>query len=263
MGFNVQCPLVTCRKGQGVQDISEPSYTAVAYRLVREVEKIATSGMIHLGSDERKSGEACFSEVTDTLPNFASFEKRLAYLLEYDGIGEQVIRWANEEGVEYPGRLGHITQCRKGDCRTENTGRWIATVDLQVGGPYHIYTSAKELALRKPWAIIAEAGNVDTSVLGKDNLPKRMLAFAMGISEMDEWSRGMFEENFTRLCFTMLGSGGECSDFAKSNSGVDEAAFRSEVHREALCSERTRNITRHIYRPEFQEKVEAVEVKPN
>lgn len=263
-GFNVPCPIYTCQQGQGVQDISQPRYTAVAYNLIREVEKIATSGMIHLGSDERKSANACFVEAFGGKPDFALFENKLSHLLEFDGITKnKIIRWFNEEGIDYPGRLGTTSQCREGDCRNENTGDWIATVDIQKEGPYGIYNSARELALRKPSAIVAEIGKMDLVSMDRDHIPKRMLAFAMGISDMKEWSRGMFEETFIILCNDMFGNNTGCSEFAMTNDGIGESASSPERKREMFCNERTRNITRHIYRPEFQERVESVEIRPN
>lgn len=265
VGFNIPCPLFTCRKGHGIKDINHPSYAAVAYGLIREVGKIASSGMIHLGSDERKAAEECFAEVSDVQPLYEPFENKLAYLLQFDDlVSDQIIRWSNEEGVEYPGRLGSITQCRKGDCRSDSSiGKWIATVDLHVGGPYTIYSTTKELALRKPFAILAEVGSVDAYDFGKYHMLMRMLAFAMGVSDMKEWSRGMFEESFTQLCVAMFGSSNGCFEFARSDDGSDLAAARAEANRAAMCAERTRNVTRHIYRPEFQEKVATVEIQPN
>jgi len=220
--------------------------------------------MVHLGSDERKNGDTCLAEVSNEKLEFEPFEKKLAYLLKYDGIlSDQIIRWSNEEGVDYPGRLGNITQCRKGDCRTNTSGRWIATVDLQVGGPYEIYSATKELSFRKPFAILAEVGSIDSTYFDKYSMPKRMLAFAMGLSDMKAWSRGMFEESFTPLCEAMFGSHDSCSDFAKSNTGIEETYIRSAGRVSAMCNDRTRNVTRHIYRRAFQEKFESVEVKPN
>lgn len=264
--FNVPCPSYTCRRGQGVQDITHPRYAAVAYNLIREVEEIATSGMIHLGSDERASAKECFVEALgNEEPDFSSFEKKLSYLLEFDGTirSNRIIRWSNEEGIDYFGHLGNVTQCREGDCRTESTGDWIATVDIQKEGPYGIYNSARELALRRPSAIVAEVGKIDLASFDIYHIPKRMLAFAMGISDMKEWSRGMFEETFTDLCDAMFGNSTGCSDFATTNHGIDDAALREERNRNTFCNERTRNVTRHIYRPEFQERVVSVEIQPN
>lgn len=260
-GFNVACPSFTCRKGQGVQDISRQLYAPVAYGLIREVAVLASSGMIHLGSDERVAAAECFAEVTDEQPNFSSFEKKMAHLLEFDGITKsQIVRWSNEENIEYHDRLGSITQCRVGDCRTDDTSKWIATLDIQQGGAYKIYNLARELALRKPMAIIAEIGEVTNTAVSAYHIPKRMLAFAMGISDMKEWSQGMFEDTYTRFCRELFGPAAGCLEFAKVDLAIPEAASRLEANRQALCTQRTRNATLYIYRPEFQEKFTAQEI---
>jgi hypothetical protein len=222
--------------------------------------------MIHLGSDERSGANECFLEAKGEKPDFESFENKLSYLLEFDStMKNKIIRWSNEEGIDYPGRLGTTTQCREGDCRTEtdDSGDWIATVDIQAGGPYGIYNAARDLALRKPFAIVAEVGKIDAASMKVHHVSQRLLAFAMGISDMKEWSRGMFEETFTHLCQFIFGNNTGCSDFAMSNEGIDEAASRPELNRKALCSERTSNTAHHIYRPEFQERVATVEIQPN
>ncbi len=261
VGFNVPCATFTCQKGLGVQDINKPLYAPLAYGLIREVETIATSGMMHIGSDERVSGAECFEEALDETPDFASFEQKLKYLLEFDGItNSQIVRWSNEENIEYPDRLGTITQCREGDCRTGNTGSWIATFDLQKGGPYEIYNSARELVLRNPMAIVAEVGNILRDESEHYNIPKRMLAYAMGISDIKEWSQGMFEETFIPLCTELFGPTAGCSEFSKSHEGIEGASALPIANQERLCQERTRNTTRHVYRPEFQEIVTSVEV---
>lgn len=261
VGLNVPCAKFTCEKGQGVQDISKPLYTPLAYGLIREIERIATSGMIHLGSDERVNGAQCFIEAFDEIPDFASFEKKLGFLLEFDGItSSQIVRWSNDENIEYSDRLGSITQCREGDCRTESTGHWIATLDLLKGGPYEIYNSARELALRKPMAIVAEIGEMLQDDFGQSHILMRMLAYAMGISDMKEWSQGMFEERFIALCTDIFGLKAGCSDFSQSNEGIPNVTFRAEDNKQRLCLQRTRNVTRYIYRPEFQENITWVEI---
>ena len=261
VGMNVACPKYLCRTGQGVQDITSPLYIPIAYGMIREAARLATSGMIHLGSDERVGASECFSEVTEKQPDFASFEKKLGHLLEFDGItGRQVVRWSNDENIEYNDRLGKITQCRVGDCRTDGTDKWIATLDIQLGGAYKIYNLARELALRKPMAIVAEIGEVSSSTLEQYHIPKRILAFVMGISDMKEWSQGMFEETYTLLCREIFGPSAGCFEFAKSDEAIPEAASRFELNKETLCSERTRNETRHIYRPEFQESLTTLDV---
>ena len=231
----------------------------VAYSLIREVQEIATSGKIHLGSDERQSLSSCFAEVKEDKPDFDSFESKLSYLLEFDGLtSDQIVRWSNEEGIEYPGSLGSTVQCRQGDCRGEDNKNWIATVDIQTSGAYGIYNSARELALRKPWAIIAETGNVDSASMIQYHMSKRMLAFAMGVSDLKDWSRGMFEEAFTDLCIALYGNNTGCAEFAVADEGIREASSREALNRKLMCEERTQNITRHVYRPEFQEKVISV-----
>jgi hypothetical protein len=258
---NVACPIYMCTAGHGVQNVTDPGFTAVAYGLIREIESIATSGMIHLGSDERVSGAKCYAEAGIQNPDFDSYEKKLSHLLAFDGItSERIVRWSNEENVVYPGRLGGITQCRSGDCRTDSRSEWIATVDLEKGGGFNVYSAARDLALRKPSFILGEIGKIDRTSFEAKQMSKRILAFTMGISDLSEWSRGMFEETFTIMCISLFGIDAGCAEFAKSDDGFDDAASRHNSNRNRICAERTRNVTRHVYRPEFQEQVAAVEI---
>ena len=259
---NVECPKYLCATGHGVQDINNSDFLSTSYLLAREIGSIATSGMIHLGSDERVSAEKCFAEAAREKPDYDAVEKKLAHLLAFDGITtERIVRWSNEEGVEYPGRLGTITQCRSGDCRTNSTSTWIASVDLEKGGAYDIFNAARELALRKPFSILAEIGKMDRASMDNSQMTKRILAFAMGISDISEWSRGMFEDSFINMCTGLFGDREVCSEFAKSDHGVEQAAPRAEQHRELVCQTRTKTVQRRIYRPEFQEPTVSVEIK--
>ena len=259
---NVECPNYLCATGHGVQDIHNSNFVSTTYLLAREIGSIATSGMIHLGSDERISAEKCFAEAAREKPDYDAVEKKLAHLLEFDGISsEQIVRWSNEEGVEYPGRLGRITQCRSGDCRTNSASKWIASIDLEKGGAFYIFNSARELALRKPTAILAEIGKMDRASMDTNQMTKRILAFAMGISDLSEWSRGMFEDSFINMCTSLFGTHDVCSDFAKSDNGVENAAARQDENRQLVCQSRTKTIQRRVYRPEFQEPVVSVEIE--
>jgi hypothetical protein len=250
----VECPKYTCEKGRGILDVNDPFLVPTIYSIIREVLDIATSGMIHLGGDDREESMACFAEAGKE-PNFDLFEKKLSHLLSFDGISsDRIMRWGNQEQIEYPGRLGSITQCRYGDCRADTTvSSWFATVDLRQGGPWDIYNSARELALRRPTGIFAEMGRMDTKSFEKHQTSKRLLAFAMGTSDMQEWSRGMFEETYVRMCEAAFGKTKGCEEFASSDEGVLEDANRPDVHRDDMCAERTRTTKKLIFRDEFKE----------
>jgi hypothetical protein len=72
------------------------------------------------GFDERQESMACFHEV-GTEPDFDSFENNLAAVLSLEGIStERILRWENQERRDYPGRVGSITHCRSGDCRSSS-----------------------------------------------------------------------------------------------------------------------------------------------
>jgi len=251
-----------CETGHGAQDITDTDFLSRSYLLVREIESIATSGMIHLGSDERLSGEKCYAEANREKPDYDSVEKKLGHLLAFDDIhADRIIRWSNEEGIEYPGRLGTITQCRTGDCRKDGTSQWVATVDLEKGGAFDIFKAARDLALQKPSSIFGEVGKIDNGSLDANNIPKRILAFTMGISDISLNSRDGFEEAFNDMCSSLFGIDANCSDFVKSDLGVEGTSNREEEHRSSLCSERTTTVTRKVYRPEFQEQEAAVSVE--
>lgn len=254
MGYQMRCPVHICETGTAVQNINQPDYTAVAYSLIREVHQIATSGVVHLGGDDRQVAAACFEELSQE-PDFELFESKLSYLLSFDGIpNSKIMRWSNDESVEYKGRVGSITQCKEGDCRTDDTQAWAATVDIQIGGPFDVYQAARNLALLKPDSIFAEVGHTDSTANHGSTVDMRMLAFAMGVSQMDEMTQESFEAAFIPMCKTILEVDIPCKAFAKSHESARELVTRSSPEQtSAICQERTRQVKKHKYRPEFQE----------
>ena len=272
-GFSVPCPAYTCSEGRGVQNITDPGYIAAIYCLIREIEDFGTAGMIHLGSDEREDAQQCFDEVSLKKVDFNSFEEKLTYVLAHDGISsESIIRWSNKEGIEYADRLGSITQCRSGQCENGGTGKWVATVNLLEGGAFEIFKSARKLAVKQPFAIFAEVGPLDSGKFGAD-IPQRMLAFMMGASEFEKsWTESLFGSNeldeetfiliFKELCESTFPSKNNCEKFATSaESRSHEDAQRLENQQKQVCLERTKYVTRHHYRPEFQEQTREVEIQ--
>lgn len=226
----------------------------MAYSIIREVLELSTSGYIHLGADERNASLACFEEAGMEKPTFSEFEEKLSHLLKFDNISStSIIRWENSEKVDYGnGRLGDITQCRSGDCRLDLAAGsdWFATVDIFERGPWQIYDTTRQLALRNPTGILAEVGTLGSSF--SEQFSKRLLAFAMGISTLEDWSRGAFEETFIVLCEETFGNQSGCVQFASNDTGVpvDQQNILDR------CSERTDLIRERFFRPEYQDENE-------
>eukprot|EP00934_Nitzschia_sp_Nitz4_P001358 Nitzschia sp. Nitz4//scaffold31_size150131//47767//50844//NITZ4_002819-RA/size150131-processed-gene-0.223-mRNA-1//-1//CDS//3329547632//1358//frame0 len=259
MEFEVPCPQYTCEHGHGIQNIKDPTYVGVAYSLVREIQKLATTGLIHLGYDERQSAQECFAELSDNgLGPLDRFENKLAYLLAYNNItSDRIIRWSNQEKVVYPGRLGSITQCKSGDCENIPEGKWFATVDILQGGASDIFQAAKALSIRKPQAIFADVGKTGKTAIKEHNIAMRMLAFAMGTSNIESWD----ESTFVSLCSAM-GSDLACQEFSTSRDGVEEdQTARTEVNRKQMCETRTATMSKYYFRPEFMDVGTTMEIK--
>jgi hypothetical protein len=265
-GLMVPCPVTTCKIGTGLpQDVNDPYLLPVVYSVICELLSISTSDYIHLGSDERQESMACFHEV-GMEPDFDSFEKNLAAVLSLEGIStERILRWENQEEREYPGRVGSITHCRSGrDClssshHTSNPNHddpsWFATVDLRDGGPWQIFNATRDLSLRNPIGIVANVGSIQKDYFDRNQVPKRLLAFAFGTTRSIGTdalpNRTIFEEIYTQMCEAKFGADDGCHAFARSNAGIYDyvTARRLEKHLETMCTERVFNDTSlHIFR---------------
>jgi hypothetical protein len=223
-GLMVPCPVTTCKTpsckvGTGLpQDVNDPYILSIVYSVIRELLSISTSDYIHLGSDERQESMACFHEV-GTEPDFDSFENNLAAVLSLEGIStERILRWENQEQRDYPGRVGSITHCRSGDCRSSsnrNNDQWFATVDLRDGGPWQIFNSTRDLSLRNPIGIVANVGSITKDYFDQNQVPKRLLAFAFGTTRTEVLNRTTLEEQYTQMCEAKFGTDNGCHDVCK------------------------------------------------
>jgi len=250
------------------------------FSLVKELTEITSSPYIHLGYDERTMSTPCFLEATNNLtsPNFDNFETKIGQMLQFAGItSDRVIRWENNEKINYPSRFGDITQCAPGEtCRlasvenVKNKFPWFGTIDVRVGGPYEIYSRTRDLASRSPLGLVAEVGSIreeDEPYL-KHKIGHRLKAFSIGTLDLPVMSTVEFENFYVKIYSTAIestaGNHGQNST-SFENQKRDFKAFATMTHnstehyeaseeisrlfQDSTCSERTRvakkNLMRH------------------
>jgi hypothetical protein len=89
-----------------------------AIRELRDIFSLSSSPsgqFLHLGSDQRETAiTGCFREAGHTISEshaaLRRFEGKLTTVLSTIGIDQnQIIRWHNEDNIQYPNRTGNIT----------------------------------------------------------------------------------------------------------------------------------------------------------
>jgi hypothetical protein len=294
--FNMECPDFVCDVGKFIpQNIHHEHYLPVVYSLVKELLEVTTSPFIHLGYDEREASSPCYLEATNQRVTgyFDKFEVKMRNLLRFAGVdGHSVVRWDNQEGKHYRSRFGDITQCVAGKpCRLatdENTEEsklpWFATVDVRTGGAYEIYKRTRELAVKKPLALMAEIGSVreEDNIYKQEKIDYRLLAFTLGAANLPLMSEEKFREQYVKSClpitiFAEQAASGkrvtapsthkpEGSDNTESHeeickvfaASVDDPSAverlkeadekRSEALKDAMCRERTKDDLKYYMR---------------
>jgi len=215
-GMLANCPEHYCT-GKGVpHDINNPMVMPVIYSVVGELRRLFTSKFFHLGTDERLSSMTCFDEAK-AKPLFDVFEHKLEILMALADLSpDDIIRTENEEGVHYPDRTGRVTQYRAGvfdGIRRDE--QFFLTIDLFDGDGYAIFKQAKKAASLQPLGVLAELRKLTSNKFNEWKIPHRLLAFAMGISELGSKSKindsSSFEKTFTELCKTIKLDAADCS----------------------------------------------------
>lgn len=262
---NVECPNFICEHGGYVpQDVNDDDYVAVVYSMVNELVRMASSQYIHLGYDEREISTPCFLEAKKS-PDFTAFEGKIKKILELIGLTTQsIVRWENKEKVHYPGRFGDVTQCTTEDkCEPPSAmgidgvveSPWFATVDVQKGNAFDIYSSTYDLASRSPIGIIAKSGSLSSQDIVNKHINLRLLAFTMGTLDIPKMNRFEFEKEFTGACIKFIAEYSQlknvslaskmykanCEKFANSTDYAEKISTEKEMKLLAreICKERT------------------------
>ena len=267
-GFLVDCPDILC---QGVpaesstgpapsqppllgvmsHNITNYSLLPVLLTVIKDLKRIfTTSNYIHLGSDERQLGLMCsqrrLSGVGFELSDYGRFEKKLSKLLEMEGIAlDGIVRWNNNENVEYSDRTGPITQFYDNVTSVpsrEQDKKIFTVVNLSNRGPWTIFKTTRAHARLSPTAIMAELKHLDEIRWAKTGTTQRLLAFAMGLA--NSWTNDMdreeFETKFTELCGTLKEDVTQCREFVQHDSMPDMNPITAQKHfLDSKCEHRT------------------------
>jgi len=220
-GFLANCPDHYCT-GEGTPiDINNEGFPPVLFSVVGELRQVFTSRFVHLGTDEREASAECFAEAKIT-PKFDVFEKKIETLMALANLApEEIIRTENREGVRYADRAGVVTQFRADqpleDVRAQGVDGEVAfvTIDLFQGDGYDIFENTKKAVAMKPLGILAELRKLNESKWKSWKILKRLLAFAMGLSEIGTfWSiynADTFAKHFTGICEALELDDTDCS----------------------------------------------------
>jgi hypothetical protein len=215
-GFTVDCPIRFCRGTSLSNNVNSPELLPVIYSVIGELRSIFNSSkLFHLGTDERSAAGPCWDEAGET-PDFEKFESKLGALLALvDLAPEETLRWENDEGFRYSTRAGGVTQYPAGqfdDVRRNEL--MFLTVDILDGDGYNVFRNAKKAVALEPLGILADVPKLSDSKFQNWDIPKRLLAFAMGVSELAQaWSfsdKATFIAQFQQLC-QALNITDECS----------------------------------------------------
>jgi hypothetical protein len=205
-GFTVDCPIRFCNGKSLSNNVNSPELLPVLYSVIGELRSLFNSSkFFHLGTDERSAASACWDEADET-PNFEKFESKLEALLALVNLApEETVRWENTEGFRYPTRAGGVTQYSAGQIDDVRTGElFFLTVDLFDGDAYKIFRNAKKAVALQPLGVLTDVPKLSESKFENWEIAKRLLAFAMGVSELaNAWSfndETTFVVQFEQLC---------------------------------------------------------------
>jgi hypothetical protein len=204
-GLLANCPHVFC-EGKGIpNNINDKKLLPVLFSIIGELRGVFTSRFFHLGTDERKESKPCFDEAKMEV-DFDAFERKLELLMSLSDIDPQnILRTENKEGIHYSQRTGQVTQYRpgtRGGIRPDEP--FFMTIDILHGDAFTVYNSTKAAVALDPLGIMAELRKLTTKNFQQLQIPKRLLAFAMGVSDIGSlWSIPdpvAFAKYFERLC---------------------------------------------------------------
>jgi len=203
------CPNFFC-SGKGTPlNINDRTVFPSLFMIISKLRMVFSSRYFHLGTDDRDASKPCFAEARES-PDFSMFERKIEALLTLADIASnEIIRTENTERVRYTDRAGNITQYPSGTWEADLIANrqdhsFFLTVDIFKGDAYSIFESAKKAVGLKPLGIMAEIRKLNDSKWKAWKIPERLLAFAMGVSEVANfWSiydAATFATYFTQIC---------------------------------------------------------------
>jgi hypothetical protein len=245
-GFVIPCAEHFCQSNTSPNNVNDPLLLPLLFTVISELRHVFSSKFLHLGSDERIGSMPCFEEV-GVVPDFDGFESKLTQLLEMNGIlPDHILRTENARKRVHEGRTGTITQLRAGSNEMDEPDDIVFfTVDVEDGDAWTVYQRTKELVALEPLGIMAEVRALMKSHWDQVELPKRLLAFSMALSELPiAEDPAAFAKSFQAICET-LSLDTDCTPPGKlerhTSYIVDSDKFRQNV-----CNARTQESQKYI-----------------
>ena len=293
-GFLVNCPNTLCSSsisstitsddtiggGEIANDVNRGSLLPVVLNMIRKLREIFHSGsFLHLGSDERKSSQACWIE-SGRVRNYDAFERKLSYLSEtrnwYNA--SSILRWENREGVVYPERTGNITHYQYDynpnpqqqqehfgaladgeDSSNDDSAASFGFGSLSITpekDPWSIYQETRKWVGRRPWGLLAkislkdfvnnsEHHSVDQNYINKMGL----LAFALGLSSQAPIMEdaAALNEYISTLCETN-DSDLLCTVSSNKEASKSKQQITITPRGPLLCRAMTKSVSRPVMR---------------
>jgi hypothetical protein len=245
-GFMLPCAEHFCQSNTSPNNVNHPLLLPLLFTVISELRHVFSSKFFHLGSDERIGSMPCFEEV-GIVPDFDNFERKLTQLLKTNGIlPDHILRTDNARHRMHEGRTGSITQLRAGSNEMDEPDDIVFfTVDVEDGDAWTVYQRTKDLVFLEPLGIMAETRALMKSHWDEVELPKRLLAFSMAISELPTAEdSAAFAKSFKAICET-LSLDTDCTPPGKlkrrTSYIVDSEKFRQKV-----CDARTEESQKYV-----------------
>ena len=255
-GFLMDCPVTLCSSTkQGVAfDVIDKIESVIpvvmaAIRELRDIFSLSSSSMqfLHLGSDQReKAISGCFREAGHTISEshaaLSRFERKLTTALSTIGIDQNhIIRWHNQENIQYPDRTGNITHYTdiSDVVNNELNSYFFGTVHLTGEmTPREVYLATRRWTMKSPYphGIVAKAAN--------GQIPKlaHLVAFTIGLRRTENEFLPTTEEEFQRE-FDALCGRLHCADKEPVVRATNNELMSTALNLMESCAERTTNVT--------------------
>ena len=260
-GWYRAAPMVQCPRHHGEQhkgltlNTTSGAIWPVLSSVLRELRQTFSSPFLHLGYDEREESVACADEAFEKI-DFQKFELKMSKLLQYNEISPgNVLRWENEEGIDYEHRFGLITHYHKRlPPLGANSSAFFISTDLDLNNAisrlenaWDLYQHVQKVTSFKPLGVLASLDTSRDSILRRLNIRQRLLAVSIGLS-VNDLDESAFRVVFSELCKAAKNTG--CEQFGRIEERNTLAVFmRSEQtqRREESLKNRLRDVT--VVRP--------------
>jgi hypothetical protein len=251
-GFLAECPDHFCM-GLGTPiNINDERFLPLLYSIVFFLRNIFKSKFVHLGTDEREAASPCFREA-GIKTDFNSYEHKLEALMTLaDLTSDDIIRSDNTEGVRYAERTGNVTQYPAGVYKKRQGEKFFLTIDIFSGDAFSVFSKARAATNLGALGVLAELRKLNESKWTLWEIPKRLLAFAMGVSELGSARNirdaDMFAAYFTRICGE-LGLSTNCTppgEFEQRITVITESREFAKKACEVRTSIRDKKVSRAV-----------------